>query len=264
MKLNNKIYEFDKLMKENNILKEKIEIQYNEINNLKEGIKEDIETLKNKLETQNIKYKEIENAINEINKVIKPIKMENKRIIVNKAFEESNIIKKDEYNLIIEAIESRIQRDIGEIKLLYKASVDGGEPKSFHEKCDNIANTLILIRSNENKRFGGFTSATWDSSSELLYKDDINSFLFSLDRHNIYPNKDFNCAICCKDSFGPIFGCFPSISISGNPLKGNKLCLNETNDLSSYDFQYDTNFFLADGGSDCISANEYEIFQIIF
>ena len=207
---------------------------------------------------------ELINEINEINKIVKPIKKKNKMNGISKVFEESDIIEKNEYNMIIEAIESRLQKDIEEIKLLYKASVDGGEPIIFHQRCDGKSNTLILIKSNENKRFGGFTSATWDSTSEIIYKDDINSFLFSLDKQNIYPIKNFNCAICCKDSFGPIFGCFPSISITGNPLKNNKLCVNETNDLSSYDFLDDNNFFLDDGGDDCISANEYEVFQISF
>ena len=166
--------------------------------------------------------------------------------------------------MIIESVESRLGKEIEDIKILYKSSIDGGEPINFHEKCDDIPNTLTLIKSNENKRFGGFTSVTWESSSEIIYKDDINAFLFSLDKLNIYPNKGLNCAICCVDSFGPIFGCFPSISITGNPMKSRKLCVNETNDLSSYDFLDDTNFLLDEGKDDCIYAEEYEVFQIKF
>jgi len=48
--------------------------------------------------------------------------------------------------------------------LLYKASVHGFDVKFFHEKCDNIGPTLILIKANNNI-FGGYTDIKWDSSN---------------------------------------------------------------------------------------------------
>lgn len=264
IKLNNKIKEVNKLIDESKVIKEQIEIQYIENLNLKEEIKEDIKILKEKLINQNNKITIIEERIKEINKIVLPIKKENKLNRIGNGFKKSTIIRYDEIDVIIESVESRLGKEIEDIKILYKSSIDGGEPINFHEKCDDIPNTLTLIKSNENKRFGGFTSVTWESSSEIIYKDDINAFLFSLDKLNIYPNKGLNCAICCVDSFGPIFGCFPSISITGNPMKSRKLCVNETNDLSSYDFLDDTNFLLDEGKDDCIYAEEYEVFQIKF
>ena len=58
--------------------------------------------------------------------------------------------------------------------------MDGDGPINFHTKCDGISNTLILIKSAGNRRFGGFASQTWESSSNEYNKDDINSFFFLL------------------------------------------------------------------------------------
>ena len=53
---------------------------------------------------------------------------------------------------------------------------------NFHEKCDNIPNTLVVIKSNKNRRFGGFTSEVWESDHLGKRKADKNAFLFSLDK----------------------------------------------------------------------------------
>jgi hypothetical protein len=39
--------------------------------------------------------------------------------------------------------------------LLYKATRDGFEPSSFHEKCDGKENTIAIIETNGNYVFGG-------------------------------------------------------------------------------------------------------------
>ena len=54
------------------------------------------------------------------------------------------------------------------------------------------------------KRFGGFTGESWDQSNE--YKKDAKSFLFSLDKKEIYYVKDESHAIYCNKEFGPSFG----------------------------------------------------------
>ena len=94
----------------------------------------------------------------------------------------------NEFNLINLAIKSRLNKGVKELKKLYQATVDGDGPINFHTKCDGISNTLILIKSAGN-RFGGFASQTWESSSNEYNKDDINSFLFSLDKQKIYSYK---------------------------------------------------------------------------
>ena len=58
----------------------------------------------------------------------------------------STIIKPNEFEIINSAIKIRLNKNIKNIKKLYQATIDGGEPLNFHKKCDNINNTLVLIK----------------------------------------------------------------------------------------------------------------------
>ena len=104
------------------------------------------------------------------------------------------------------AIKSRLNKEVKELKKLYQASIDGDSSLNFHSRCDNILNTLVLIKSAGNRRFGGFTTAQWSLSSNVEYKDDPNAFLFSLDKQKIYSYKNNGKAICNYKNNGPCFG----------------------------------------------------------
>ena len=76
-----------------------------------------------------------------------------------------------------------INKPIISIKKFYQALIDVGEPYTFHIKCDNKNNTLVVIQSKNNERFGGFTSNFWESKTiNELNKDYKNAFPFSLDK----------------------------------------------------------------------------------
>ena len=104
-------------------------------------------------------------------------------------------MKNEEFLMIRNAVEDRMNKKIKGIKKLYQATIDGGEASNFHSKCDNIPNTLTIIKSKGNRRFGGFTSEIWES--KIIFKNDKNAFLFSLDKKKIYNYKNDNCAIFC-------------------------------------------------------------------
>jgi hypothetical protein len=70
--------------------------------------------------------------------------------------------------------------DLREVKLIYRASRDGFAASSFHSKCDDISNTVTIIKTISKSVFVGFTSATWTSNGEWSY--DENAFIFSLRR----------------------------------------------------------------------------------
>lgn len=94
---------------------------------------------------------------------------------------DSSIIKSDEeLYLIKNKIERLYKSEIKKINLIYKATVDGGEPIDFHKKCDGISNTLVLYETKGNRRFGGFASESWENES--LRKKDDKCFIFSLDK----------------------------------------------------------------------------------
>ena len=46
-------------------------------------------------------------------------------------------------------------------KLIYKATRDGDSIKNFSDKCGNVKNTLIIIKTTDNLIFGGFTKEKW-------------------------------------------------------------------------------------------------------
>ena len=115
----------------------------------------------------------------------------------------------DQYNFIINTLINLFNTNANKISLtqIFKASCNGDNIKAFHKYCDNIKNTLIVIITDDKRKFGGYTSAVWDMSNK--YKFDDKAFLFSLDSYEIYfiLDKYKNKAINCRDNFyAPIFG----------------------------------------------------------
>ena len=175
----------------------------------------------------------------------------------------SAIMEKNEFLMIYSEIKLKMNKEIKEIKKLYQATRDGDEPFIFHEKCDNIANTLVLYKSAGNRRFGGFASECWTSKEEI--KLDKNSFLFSLDQKKIYPPKNKNYyQIVCNQNEGPSFSrnIFYCIQIRENPLKTKSLFTYEAEHKEN--FNGEINALSEDGKFNGIYSKEYEVFQIIF
>ena len=169
--------------------------------------------------------------------------------------------------MIFSAIKERMNKKVKEIKKLYQATIDGGEPEIFHKKCDNIANTLVLYKTEGNRRFGAFASECWDQSSN--YKIDKNCFLFSIDKNKIYPPKDNNYyQIPCHSFDGPSFiyngyyciGIFEKSAIKNKTLRTNENAHPFHKEL----FDGGLNVLSEDGLFKGIYAKEYEVFQIIF
>jgi hypothetical protein len=54
---------------------------------------------------------------------------------------------------------------------------------AFHQICDNIAHTLVLVRTEFGKTIGGYTPLIWNAMPDGRYDLDEHkkSFLFSLD-----------------------------------------------------------------------------------
>ena len=92
------------------------------------------------------------------------------------------------------------------LNLLYKATVDSDKAQAFHNKCDSVNNSLVLVKSTNGKRFGGYTTCNWRGNN--IEKRDENAFVFSLDKlktYDVVPGED---AIGCYPNYGPVFlGC---------------------------------------------------------
>ena len=242
------------IIEENNKIKEKLKNLEEENNKIREKM-ENLEQINQDIKEKLSIYI---NFINELkNKDHEKIDMIAKNELTN-----SSIMESEEYEMIKTAIKERMHKEIKELKKLYQATVDGGDASIFHKKCDNIPNTLTLIKSSENRRFGGFTSEYWESSIKCKY--DKNAFLFSLDKKKIYKCKKDNYSICCGSVSGPCFGFGNTIKIGKNPLTGKMLRTFESNPQCSYEFEGDNHALSEDGKFEGVFAKEYEVFEVIF
>ena len=114
-----------------------------------------------------------------------------------------------------------MNKKIRKVKKLYQATIDGGDSIIFHSKCDNIPNTLVLIKSEGKRRFGGFTPIPWKSQGDYINEPEMKTFIFSLDNKKIYHLKNENDAVYHDKNTGPCFGGGRDIAIDRNPIKEN-------------------------------------------
>jgi len=123
------------LSKENNEIKEKVNILFNFYNENK-MLKDETDKLKNIINNTNNQFN-----MAEYSKIIK---------------------NNNEIDFILEEIEKGIGSvNNNQIKLIYRATRDGGSVNEFHSKCDNIKNTLMIVQASKGYKFGGFTSTGW-------------------------------------------------------------------------------------------------------
>src|SRR3990167_901321 len=80
--------------------------------------------------------------------------------------------------------------------------------KEFHEACDGKTNTLVIIKSGQYIA-GGYTEVAWSSPSSPIpipLTSASQAFVFSVNKQNIYKNKDVYYGILCCSENGPTFG----------------------------------------------------------
>ena len=144
-------------------------------------------------------------------------------------------------------------------KLIYSSEKEDDKASSFHKKCDNIAPTLILIETKEGFRYGGFTTQTWESAEQSIFKKDKNAFIFSLDTEKKYEITDEEKSIQCSMFWGPYFGEGGAICVPDNFLQ-------EKNAFYQWPSSYDIpeKDELTFGQEHIINISKYEVFQIVF
>ena len=186
-----------------------------------------------------------------------------KPIIINNSFENNptnsdfsrgTIIRdKSELEMIVNKL-NKYNRPI-KIDLIYKASVDTDRASAFHYNCDNAKNSIVLIESTNGRRFGGYTSQSWEG--DCVDKRDLNAFIFSLDKMETYgviPEKD---AIGCYPDYGPVFlGC--QIRIFDNAFsKGGSTFERGVSYLTNEDYELT-------GGEKLFGVKEIEVYEVKF
>jgi len=92
-------------------------------------------------------------------------------------------------------------------ELIYRASRDGDSPEAFHQKCDDKGPTLVIIETDEGRKFGGYTKVSW-SSTQTGYRRDDTAFLFLLsgDQGEVRANKiEGSTALILHPKEHPVF-----------------------------------------------------------
>lgn len=138
-------------------------------------------------------------------------------------------------------------------ELIFRASRDGFNSSDFHQKCDNRVNTVSIILTKNGRRFGGFTDLKWDQSNQ--YKVGGNSFIFSLDNHEIYYKDElYNYEIGCYSFYGTNFARFY--------LLNN--CNNKYNEERKYYYNCPKNVEYILSLNKEFLVEDYEVYQIYF
>ena len=130
---------------------------------------------------------------------------EDGRVIFRNGLLRGIIHKYAEIDEVVSKIQDKLLKGV-KFNLVYKAFDLGDKAKIFHEKCDNLKMSLVLIETDKDVRFGGFTMRDWKGN--CLKKNDNNAFVFSLDNNTIFDIIKNQPAIGCYPKFGPVFfGC---------------------------------------------------------
>jgi hypothetical protein len=149
-------------------------------------------------------------------------------------------------------------------ELIFRGSEHGFKAEKFHQICDGKFPTLVLIKSNFGKIFGGFTKCKWNSNECWVSDDSRTSFIFSIHNSSRHMIKLPKYAIYCGKAHGPIFGKGYDIYISNNcNVNNNSFCnlgnsysLNNTAKCESIE----SKSYLA--GNVNFKVIELEVFQI--
>ena len=224
----NLLKELDKIKNENNNLKENI----NSIMGWKNEVAQELNQFKEKINIYEFKLFKID----------------------------SNILKdQKEYDFIMERIKkvkSNPEFNIS-LSLLYRASRDGDEASDFHSRCDKSKSTLVIVKTKNDLRFGGFTTQTW--AGDDIDKNDDNAFCFSLDKKKIYDVVKGKKAIFASTFSGPAFeNCI--FQIKDNCFEEGGECSDNLNsNFGNQEKQYEIN-----NGNENFKVAEVEVFGVIF
>ena len=165
---------------------------------------------------------------------------------------ESDIITKEEIPLLI----GWLPKHPSKIIKLYDTKIDTHNAGAFHSKCGDKGPTIVLVKSDSNCRFGGYTSISWGASSGAYIRDE-SAFLFSFDNKKKYNVNTPNYAVYCHHQYGPTFGDGHDMHLSNyapqNTSSYNIGCaypLETKNELNK--------------GSQNFTPKSYEVYQITY
>ena len=117
-------------------------------------------------------------------------------------------------------------KPIESLQLLFRGSRDGFKSSIFHEKCDNISDTVVIVRTDRktNNTVAGYSHYQWNKPNfDGVWVKDAgkNAFLLQLNRQEKYVPQNKNHLILCGNGFGPTFGGGNDLTISNDCNSNN-------------------------------------------
>ena len=201
------------------------------------------------------------NEDKEENKIKEGNKSNIKKVInIDNFFKDSKLVSKDEDKKnLLNWLSSK--GNISEIKLIYRATENGDDSESFFNKCRNMGPTISLIKTRNNRIFGGFTKAEWTDKKGKIKLKDENAFLFSLDNKEKYNILKSDIAISCyPDNFTLVYG--NKDDRYGIRLFSGFLQKTCYENLSNKVYNATSDYCLT--GYNKFNVQEAEVFQVIF
>ena len=173
-------------------------------------LEKEIKTLKERINTSDnnisILFSKIESLEKELNK-----KHEAKSPKENSDIIDSTITNENELTFIINYLKNSpfIKNKNFKFNLLYRGTRDGDDTKNVHKMCCGKKNVIIFMKSEQGKRYGGFSNIGWESKNigKYEYPIDDNAFLFSIDSQKIFQAQKGKNQMCWLngDEYGLCF-----------------------------------------------------------
>ena len=190
----------------------------------------------------NSRFKEYETEINDLKYLIE----DSKKIYLTDI---SKYIK-----IINEKIPEYKDKNI-KMKLIYDANKDGQNYTNCHAKCNNIPNTLSLITTTKDKKFGFFRSISINGQGP--WKVDNKAFFISYDKNKVYKIKSNQNSVAFDNS------CFiqtKPFTLIGNILNDKYSCVDKDN-MNQY-FEGFTENYELNGGERDFRVKKFEVYQL--
>ena len=190
-----------------------------------------------------------------------PIKINLQNVDIDRLFASSKIITSKNEKTNLYTWMATKGGHILEIKLLFQSSKDGDSFETFFEKCGEKGPTLSVIKSKNNKRFGGFSKAQWTNKKGNITIKDKDAFVYSLDKLEKYDVLDPDIAIACSSDFLIMYG----NKLDRYGLRIHSGFLEDKNNYENFGKKsYNVPQQFALSGENIFFCEELEVFQIIF
>ncbi|MDB9961598.1 HYR domain-containing protein, partial [Oceanihabitans sp.] len=126
-------------------------------------------------------------------------------VVATDLLPDSTIISGTDQDLITGWLPANLQN---EANLLFTKTVDGSSSSAFHNLCDGIPNTLVVVKTTDGFIFGGYNEGVWNGNLNNYTYNLSNNFLFSVNNQTKHEpgGPGSQNSIYSNSNYGPTFG----------------------------------------------------------